>query len=129
MRPYIPVLEEELAYETSAQHADDCEYWYNSLAKSSEPIFTDYMLDSRLKKQRLKNPDQRFADIHSGLPDADIMKFSLDAAESRKIYRYGKKSFAVIDKKVKKSYTIANSMFKQREGGSCALPRTKEGEK
>jgi hypothetical protein len=56
-------------------------------------------------------------------------EIKLKAAESRKIYRYGKKSFAVIDKKVKKSYTIANSMFKQREGGSCALPRTKEGEK
>ena len=112
MRPYIPVLEEELAYETSSQDADDCEYWYNSLAKSSEPIFTDYMLESRLKKQRLKNPSKRFADIHSGLPDADIMKFSLGSAESRKILKMCEENnlsvFSVVSMGVRTALSVFN---------------------
>ncbi len=77
MRPYIPALEQELAYETSTQHEVDKKYWYDSLAKTSEPIFTDFMLDNRLKQQQLKYPDRRFADIHSGLPDADAVRFSM----------------------------------------------------
>lgn len=85
MRPYIPVLEDELAYETSQQREDDKKYWFDSLAKTSEPIFTDFMLDNRLKKQQVKYPDRRFADIHSGLPDADGIKFSMSAEDSKKI--------------------------------------------
>lgn len=86
MKPYIPVLEKELAYEWSDEHETDKKFWYDSLAKSSEPIFTDYMLDNRLKEQQKKHPEHRFADIHSGLPDADIMKFSLSAEESNKLF-------------------------------------------
>ncbi len=85
MRAYIPVLEDELAYETSKQHKDDQLYWYNSLALSTEPIFTDFMLDNRLKHQQVKYPDRRFADIHSGLPDASGVKFSISAEDSKKI--------------------------------------------
>lgn len=77
MREYIPVLEKELEYETSEQHEADRQYWYDSLAKESEPIFTDFMLDNRLKKQQKKYPDRRYADIHSGLPDADAVRFSM----------------------------------------------------
>ena len=48
MRPYIPVLIKELQYMDSEQHKLDREYWFNSLAKTTEPIFTDFMLDNRL---------------------------------------------------------------------------------
>ena len=44
MKAYIPVLEKELAYEESAEHNADKMFWYDSLAKTDEPIFTDYML-------------------------------------------------------------------------------------
>ncbi len=77
MRPYIPALEQELAYATSEQHEEDRQYWYDSLAKTQEPIFTDFMLDNRLKIQQKKYPDKRYADIHSGLPDADAVRFSM----------------------------------------------------
>ena len=86
MRPYLPALEKELAYETSEQHEIDKQYWYDSLAKTSEPIFTDFMLDNRLKKQQLQFPDRRYADIHSGLPDADSVKFSMSKELSDKIF-------------------------------------------
>ena len=86
MRPYIPALEKELAYETSEQHEADRKYWYDSLAKTSEPIFTDFMLDNRLKKQQTEFPDRRFADIHSGLPDADAVRFSLSKEQSDKLF-------------------------------------------
>lgn len=85
MRAYVPALEKELAYETSEQHEIDRQYWYDSLAKESEPIFTDFMLDNRLKKQQEKYPDRRFADIHSGLPDADSIRFSMSKEQSDKI--------------------------------------------
>ncbi len=85
MRAYIPVLEEELAYETSAQHETDKKYWFDSLATTTEPIFTDFMLDSRLKKQQVEFPDRRFADIHSGLPDADTVRFSMSKELSDKV--------------------------------------------
>ena len=87
MRAYIPVLEEELAYETSAQHETDKKYWFDSLATTTEPIFTDFMLDSRLKKQQLAFPDRRFADIHSGLPDADAVRFSMSKQLSDAVAR------------------------------------------
>lgn len=86
MRPYIPALEKELAYQTSEQHETDRQYWYDSLAKTSEPIFTDFMLDNRLKKQQKEFPDRRFADIHSGLPDADAIRFSMSKELSDKIF-------------------------------------------
>ena len=85
MRPYIPALEKELAYETSEQHETDRQYWYDSLAKASEPIFTDFMLDNRLKKQQIEFPDRRYADIHSGLPDADGIRFSMSKELTDKI--------------------------------------------
>ncbi len=87
MRPYIPVLEKELEYQESEQHEIDRQYWFDSLAKSTEPIFTDYMIDNRLKKQQLKNPNQRYADIHSGLPDADVFKVSMSGEDSEKIMK------------------------------------------
>ena len=87
MREYIPVLEKELEYETSEQCEADKQYWFDSLAKATEPIFTDFMLESRLKAQQIKKPEQRFADIHSGLPDADTIRFSMSAADSEKLMK------------------------------------------
>ena len=87
MRPYIPVLEKELEYLESEQHEIDKQYWYDSLAKESEPIFTDFMIDNRLKHQQVKNPNQRYADIHSGLPDADTFKISMSSEDSNKVMK------------------------------------------
>ncbi len=86
MRPYIPVLKADLAYEQSEEKEADKQYWFDSLAKATEPIFTDYMIDNRLKKQQAKNPGQRYADIHSGLPDANMSRYSMGAEESRRLY-------------------------------------------
>lgn len=85
MKPYLPALKKELEYQTSEQHEIDAQYWYDSLAKTSEPIFTDFMLDNRLKKQQIEFPDRRFADIHSGLPDADAVRFSMSKESTDKL--------------------------------------------
>lgn len=85
MRPYIPVLENELKYLASEQHEIDKKYWFDSLAKTSEPIFTDYLLKNRLKEQQKKQFDKRYADIHSGTPDAHARKFSISDRDSEKI--------------------------------------------
>ncbi len=87
MRPYIPALEKELDYETSEQNKIDREYWFNSLAESTEPVFTDFMIENRLKQQQEKNPSQRYADIHSGLPDASMIKFSMSVENSEKLLK------------------------------------------
>lgn len=87
MKPYIPVLENDLAYENSEQQKTDREFWFDSIAKTDEPIYTDFMLDNRLKQQQIKNPAQRYANIHSGFPDAASMKISMSAEDSKKIFR------------------------------------------
>ncbi len=87
MRPYIPVLLKELSYMDSEQHKIDRQYWFDSLAKTEEPIFTDFMLDNRLKKQQQEHPSHRFADIHSGSPEAGILKFQMSAEESLNIIK------------------------------------------
>lgn len=82
MRPYIPALMKELSYLRSEQYSIDKKYWEESLSKASEPIFTDYMLESRLKEQRKKFPDHRFADIHTGSPAANAKIFDLTKEET-----------------------------------------------
>lgn len=112
MRDYIPALEKELEYETSEQHEIDRQYWYDSLAKATEPIFTDFMLDNRLKKQQLKYPERRFADIHSGLPDADAVRFSLSKEISDKVFELCKERdlsiFSVISMAVRTALSCFN---------------------
>lgn len=85
MKEYIPVLLQELSYINSEEEKADKEYWYRSLKDFDEPIFTDYMLKNRLKEQRKTHPGHRFADIHSGSPDADTLIFSLTEEESNSI--------------------------------------------
>ena len=112
MRPYIPALEKELEYEGSEQHEIDRQYWYDSLAKATEPIFTDFMLDNRLKKQQKEFPDRRFADIHSGLPDADSVRFSMSKELSDKVFTLCKENdfsvFAVISMAVRTALSCFN---------------------
>ncbi|MBE6813489.1 MAG: hypothetical protein E7523_11500 [Ruminococcaceae bacterium] len=112
MRDYIPALEQELAYETSTQHEADKQYWYDSLAKTSEPIFTDFMLDNRLKQQQTKYPGRRFADIHAGLPDADAVRFSMSKERSDKILKLCEEKdlsvFAVISMAVRTALSCFN---------------------
>ncbi len=112
MRPYIPALEKELEYETSQQHEADRQYWYDSLAKESEPVFTDFMLNNRLKEQQKKYPDRRFADIHSGLPDADSVRFSMSKELSDKVTDFCKEKelsvFAVLSMAVRTALSCFN---------------------
>ena len=85
MRPYAPAVMTELSYMKSQQYEVDKKYWYDSLATTSEPIFTDYLLDSRLKKQREKIPGCRYCDIHSGSPEAGLEIFDFSAQETQQI--------------------------------------------
>lgn len=87
MRPYIPVLEKDLAYAETEKHEEDKQYWFDTLAKTKEPVFTDYMLKNRLKEQQKKQFDKHYADIHSGTPDANAMKFSMSDRDSAKVMK------------------------------------------
>lgn len=84
MRPYIPALLKELAYIGSSQHEADKKYWYETLANNPEPIFTDFFLENRLKKQREKEPGVRYCNIHSGSPEEDVQLFSFTEEETKK---------------------------------------------
>ncbi len=87
MRPYLPEAMKELAYINSPKHEAERKFWYNSLAETTEPVFTDYLLDNRMKKQREKYPDRRYCDIHSGSPEAGLLLFSLTAEETDKFMK------------------------------------------
>ena len=112
MRPYIPVLEKELQYKETEKYEADKQYWFDSLAKTTEPIFTDYLIDNRLKKQQLKNPGQRYANIHSGTPDASTLKFDMTADETEKIMKLcdekGLSIFAVLSMGVRTALSVFN---------------------
>ncbi len=112
MRPYIPVLEKELAYKETEKYEIDKQYWFDSLAKTEEPIFTDYLIDNRLKKQQAKNPGQRYADIHSGTPDANTLKFDVSAEDTEKIMNLcaekGLSIFAVLSMGVRTALSAFN---------------------
>ena len=112
MRPYIPALESELKYLASEQHEIDKQFWFDSLAKTKEPIFTDYMLENRLKAQQKKQFDKRYADIHSGSPDASIIKFSMTGRDSQKVLRLceekGLSIFSVISMGVRTALSCFN---------------------
>ncbi len=82
MRGYYPEAMKELAYINSSKHEKERQYWFDTLAKTREPIFTDYLLDNRMKKQQEKYPDRRYCDIHSGSPEADVMLFDLTKEET-----------------------------------------------
>lgn len=84
MRPYIPEVIKELSYINSPKHEAEKKFWYDSLATTTEPVFTDYLLDNRMKKQREKYPDRRYCDIHSGSPDAGLLLFSMTKEETDK---------------------------------------------
>lgn len=82
MRPYIPELIKELQYLQSDKIKEDYKYWAMSLATTSEPIFTDYMLENRLKPQAAANPGQRYANIHGGSPAEHVTLKQMNAEES-----------------------------------------------
>ena len=85
MREYLPVLMRELSYMNSVERQADRDYWFRSLSETDEPVFTDYMLNSRLKQQRKEHPEHRFADIHSGSPAADTLIFNMSKENTEKI--------------------------------------------
>ncbi|MGN1417801.1 MAG: condensation domain-containing protein [Acutalibacteraceae bacterium] len=87
MKPYIPTLLKEFAYLKSEKYQIDRQYWHDSLAKMPEPIFTDYMLDNRLKKQRVEHPEHRFADIHTGSPEEGVIIKDMSGEDTKKFMK------------------------------------------
>ena len=115
MRPYVPALLKELAYMKSEQYEADKKYWYDSLAKTSEPVFTDYLLDSRLKKQRETYPDRRYCDIHSGSPEAGLEIYDLTAEETEKIFAMCEKNGLSVCATLSMAIRTALSVFNDNE--------------
>lgn len=115
MKPYIPVLLKELEYTDSMQHKLDRQYWFDSLAKTDEPIFTDFMLDNRLKKQQIDNPEQRFADIHSGSPEAGIIKFNMDSDETQRFMQVCEEKYLSVAAAVSFAIRTALSAFNDNQ--------------
>lgn len=85
MKPYLPALMKEFEYVKSPKIVEDMKYWHDSLANYPEPIFTDYMLDNRLKKQRVEHPEHRFADIHTGSPEEGVIVKDVSEEDTKKI--------------------------------------------
>ena len=115
MRPYIPALMGELAYLKSEQYEADKKYWEESLSKTSEPIFTDYMLKNRLKEQRKKHPTHRFADIHTGSPAAKAKIFDMTKEETDALTEMCKKNDLSLCAALSMGVRTALSVFNDNE--------------
>ena len=89
MRKYLDMVEKELEYAKSEQHKRDKQYWKDTIKKTTEPIYTDYVRPSRLKQQRAEKnkPDLRKAKVLDGEDPSRTLKFSLDAENSAKLMK------------------------------------------
>lgn len=115
MRPYFPEAMKELAYINSPKHEAERKYWYDSLATTTEPVFTDYLLDNRMKKQREKYPERRYCDIHSGSPEAGLLIFDLSAEETDKIMNMCKEKELSVCATISMGIRTALSVFNDNE--------------
>lgn len=115
MRPYLPEAIKELAYINSPKHEAERKYWYESLANYPEPVFTDYLLDNRMKKQRQLYPDRRYCDIHSGSPEAGLIVFDLTAEETDKIMAMCKEKDLSVCATLSMGIRTALSIFNDNE--------------
>ena len=89
MRKYLDMVEKELEYAKSEQHKRDKQFWKDTIKKTTEPIYTDYVRPSRLKQQRAEKnkPDLRKAKVLDGEDPSRTLKFSLDAENSAKLMK------------------------------------------
>lgn len=89
MRKYLDMVEKELEYAKSEQHKKDKQFWKDTIKKTTEPIYTDYVRPSRLKQQRAEKnkPDLRKAKVLDGEDPSRTLKFSLDAENSAKLMK------------------------------------------
>lgn len=115
MRPYYPEAMKELSYINSPKHEAERKFWYESLANTTEPVFTDYLLDNRMKKQREKYPDRRYCDIHSGSPAADLLQFSLTAEETDRFMNMCKERELSVCAAISMGIRTALSIFNDNE--------------
>ncbi|MGN0607053.1 MAG: condensation domain-containing protein, partial [Oscillospiraceae bacterium] len=90
VKPFIPQLEKDLAYEAdSPAKIKDEEYWKSEIQKS-EPIYTDFAGQGRLLTQRRENnnPNQRYAMVVSKDPTASIAVYHLEYEASMRLMKF-----------------------------------------
>ncbi len=89
MRKYFDMVRKELEYSGSEQHKRDKQFWKDTIKKTTEPIYTDYVRPSRLKEQRAEKnkPNLRKAKVLDGDNVSRTAKFSLDAENSAKLMK------------------------------------------
>lgn len=90
LKPYIPQLEKDLAYEAdSPARKRDEEFWMNEIRKS-EPMYTDFAGQGRLLTQRRENnnPNQKWAMVISRSPEASISVYSLEKDASMRLMKF-----------------------------------------
>lgn len=88
LRSYIEAMKQELAYLESEQRTADRAYWMNTFTSSTEPVFNDYLIDNRLKKERLESGDanRRYVLMHDGdHPESRTLHYDVSAEDSAKI--------------------------------------------
>lgn len=90
LKPYIPQLERDLAYEAGSEAKKrDEEFWMEKISES-EPMYTDFAGQGRLLTQRRENnnPDQRYAMVVSKNPAASISVFHLEKDASMRLMKF-----------------------------------------
>lgn len=90
VKPFIPQLEKDLAYEAdSPEKIKDEEYWKSEIQKS-EPIYTDFAGQGRIitQKRENNNPNQRYAMVVSKDPSASIAVYHLEYEASMRLMKF-----------------------------------------
>lgn len=90
VKPYIPQLEKDLAYEAdSPALKKDREFWEGEMNKP-EPMYTDFSGQGKLLTERRinKNPKQRYLVGKPSSPAASISVYELEADASMRLMKF-----------------------------------------
>lgn len=90
IKPYIPQLEKDLAYEADSPARKKDEAFWKAEIEKSEPMYTDFSGQGRLLTQRRENnnPNQRYAMVVSKDPSASISVYHLEYEASMRLMKF-----------------------------------------
>ena len=88
LKPYLEAMNKELAYLESDTRKADRAYWMQRFSTDVEPIFNDYLLDNRLKRQRAESgdPNRRYIMLFEGEhPESRTLHYNVSAEDTQKV--------------------------------------------
>lgn len=117
MKSYIDAMKKELEYLDSEQRKIDRGYFMNLFSTSPEPVFNDYLVENRVKKQREENNDNRryLLLFESEHPESRTLTYNATAEDTNKVMAYCKENGLSVPCVLMLALRTALSAFNERQ--------------